>query len=102
MASNEIEWHPGAIVEAEQARDWYAARSPFAARGFLLELQAAVRAVSEAPGRWPKYLHGTRRFLFLHRYPFSLVYLEGPPVQVVAVAHERRRPGYWGERTDNG
>jgi plasmid stabilization system protein ParE len=99
VASSELGWHPGAIVEAEEARDWYELRSPLAARGFLLELQAAVRAVSEAPGRWPDHLHGTRRCLFLHRYPFSLVYVAGPPVQVVAVAHERRRPGYWRERT---
>jgi hypothetical protein len=32
----------------DETRDWYAQRSPFAARGFLLELTDAVQAVVEA------------------------------------------------------
>jgi hypothetical protein len=33
------------------------------------------------------------------RYPFSLVYiLRGDDVEIVAVAHGRRRPGYWRSR----
>ena len=98
MASNELEWHPEAVVEAEEARTWYEARSPLAARGFLLELQSAVNPVLEAPDRWPRFLHGTRRCVFSHRYPYSLVYLLGPPTVVVAVAHDKRRPGYWRAR----
>jgi hypothetical protein len=39
VASNELIWHPEAIVDAEDARSWYADRSPFAARGFLLALE---------------------------------------------------------------
>jgi plasmid stabilization system protein ParE len=98
VASSELEWHPEAIDEAEEARDWYASRSPLAARGFLLELQAAAKAVHESPERWPKHRHGTRRCLFFHRYPYSLVYVLGPPVQVVAVVHDKRRPSYWRKR----
>ena len=33
------------------------------------------------------------------RYPFTLVYLlRGDGIEVVAVAHGRRRPGYWRSR----
>lgn len=95
MASSDLTWHPEALAEAEAARDWYTARSPLAARGFLRELEAAVHGVAEAPERWPQYLHGTRRFVFLRHYPFALVYRLGPPIQVVAVAHTKRRPGFW-------
>lgn len=98
MATNDLKWHPDAVAEAEEARDWYAARSPLAARGFLLELESAVNAVCEAPVRWPPYLHGTRRLVFPHRYPFSLVYRPGPPIEIIAVAHSRRRPGFWRRR----
>lgn len=98
MDSSELNWHPEALAEAEAARDWYAARSPLAARGFLRELEAAAGAVREAPARWPQYLHGTQRFVFSHHYPFSLIYRAGPPVQVVAVAHSKRRPGFWYSR----
>jgi hypothetical protein len=35
----------------------------------------------------------------LHRYPFSIIYrIEVERVLIVAVAHERRRPGYWKTR----
>jgi plasmid stabilization system protein ParE len=98
VVSNDLKWHPDAVAEAEEARDWYAARSPLAARGFLLELESAVEAVREAPSRWPSYLHGSRRFVFSHRYPFSLVYRLGPSIEVIAVAHSRRRPGFWRRR----
>jgi toxin ParE1/3/4 len=52
----------------------------------------------QAPQRWPKYLHGTRRFV-LHRFPFSITYLDDPDVlSVIAVAHGKRTPGYWKQR----
>lgn len=91
-------WHPEALSDAEGARDWYAERSPLAARGFLLELEAAIKAVAEAPERWPVHLHGCRRYLFSHRYPYALVYRTQPAVQIVAVAHLKRRPGFWRSR----
>jgi plasmid stabilization system protein ParE len=42
-----------------------------------------------------------RRFrkMFLHRFPLSIVYVErGEEIVIVAVAHQRRRPGYWRRR----
>jgi hypothetical protein len=37
--------------------------------------------------------------LAARRFPFHLVYVEEPAgVPVVAVAHDRRRPGYWRRR----
>ncbi|MBI2994403.1 MAG: hypothetical protein HYY48_09565 [Gammaproteobacteria bacterium] len=53
MASNEPHWHPEAILDAQDARNWYAERSPFAARGFLLPLDDAMAAVLGTPQRWP-------------------------------------------------
>jgi len=35
----------------------------------------------------------------LHRFPFSIVYLDDPEVlTIVAVAHAKRKPGYWRRR----
>ncbi len=54
-----------------------------------------MEEVSQAPQRWPKYLHGTRRFV-MQRFPFSVVYLDDPDlVTIIAVAHSKRKPGYW-------
>jgi plasmid stabilization system protein ParE len=95
---SEPQWHPDAILDAELARNWYAERSPFAARGFLLALDAAVSAVANAPNRWPERSHGCRHYPFSSRYPFSLVYRVGAGIEFVAVAHHRRHPDYWSVR----
>ena len=93
-----VEVHPEAVAEAEAAKLWYEARSHKAAHGFLAELDRAIEQISNAPDRWPNYLHGTRRFL-LRRYPFSIVYRQvGNSIDLVAVAHARRKPGYWASR----
>jgi plasmid stabilization system protein ParE len=98
VASSELIWHPAALAEAEEARDWYAARSPMAARGFLLALEEAVNAVAEAPERWPKHRYGCRRHVFPNRYPYTLIYRFAADLEIVAVAHQKRRPGYWKHR----
>lgn len=98
MASSEVRWHPHALREAEAARDWYAERSPFAARGFLLALEDALESVAEAPERYPLKSFGCRHCVFPSRYPFTLFYRLVPYVEIVAVAHQRRRPEYWRDR----
>lgn len=90
-----LRFHPGAEEEAQQARSWYAERSASAADAFLAELDAAMSAISEAPLRWPRIHGGYRRFP-LRNFPFGIVYaVRADCVEVMAVAHDRRRPGYW-------
>jgi toxin ParE1/3/4 len=90
--------HPEAWDEIEGADQWYLERSVDASTGFITSVSDALDMISDAPERWPKYLHGTRR-LVLQRFPFSIVYLVEPKiVNVVAIAHSKRRPGYWRRR----
>ena len=94
----EVRFHPAAAEEAEAAYRWYRERSPSASSAFLAALERAVLLISEAPERPASYLHATRRVL-LRRFPFMIVYrVAGDEVQVIAVAHGRRRPGYWRAR----
>jgi plasmid stabilization system protein ParE len=87
-----------AWLELEAANDWYRKRSEDASAAFLLEVYEAFESISQAPHRWPKYLHGTRRYLLRH-FPFSIVYLNDPEfVTIAAVAHNKRKPGYWQKR----
>ena len=93
-----IELHPEAIAEARAAREWYQERSPTAANAFIRELDHAIEQIAEFPQRWPSYRHGTRRFLLDH-FPFSVVYREQQQrIEVLPIAHARRRPGYWKPR----
>jgi plasmid stabilization system protein ParE len=69
-----------------------------AARGFLLALDQGIKAILEAPERWPKHRYGCRRYVFPNQYPYTLIYRLTPGVEIVAVAHQKRRPGYWRHR----
>ena len=96
----ELEYLDEAIEEAEAAARWYAERSSSAASGFANEVDTAIAAIEQNPNAWPSYDHGTRHYL-LRRYPFSVVYrLESERILIVAVAHGRRRPGYWKPRLE--
>ncbi len=98
MAEGIIEFHPAALEEAEAARDWYAERSLVASKAFVSELIHAVEQLAEAPDRWPHYEAGTRRYVF-PRFPFSLIYrILDKKIQIVAVAHVKRKPEYWKDR----
>lgn len=93
-----LEFHPAASDEVEAAHRWYAERSPIAASRFLEELDVAVDRIQSEPGAGPTYLHGTRCHLLRH-FPYLVVYwVTEQSIQVVAVAHGRRRPGYWKSR----
>jgi plasmid stabilization system protein ParE len=98
MTSKRVEFHEAAVQEYEAAFDWYFERSKEAASRFASEVEMAVGIIARAPQRWPLSVNGTRRFL-LWRFPFAVIYREQPSaIQVLAIAHAHRRPGYWKER----
>jgi hypothetical protein len=62
---------------------------------FAVEVERALAVIGENPRAWPGWPDASeeleiRRFL-LSRFPFALAYR----VIVLAVAHAKRRPGYW-------
>jgi plasmid stabilization system protein ParE len=96
----ELHFDPAALDELVGAVDWYAARSDRAASMFTIEFGRAVLRLRESPLRWPTHQQGTRR-IRLRRFPFAIVYrvVGLDELQVIAVTHLHRRPGYWRDRT---
>jgi plasmid stabilization system protein ParE len=94
-----IDFHPAASEEAEAVHRWYSERSPIAGVRFREELDAAVAQIQADPERGGPYLHGTRCYL-MRRFPYLVVYHRSSEelIEVVAVAHGRRRQGYWKAR----
>lgn len=94
-----LELHEEAGAEYDGAFDWYLERSPDAALKFDSEVDRAFREIAQAPRRWASGAYQTRRFL-LRKFPFVLIYRErtGGDIQIVAVAHTSRKPGYWKKR----
>jgi len=95
MAVKLLQIHPAALAEFKSAVAWYRERNQTAAVNFVTEVDRAIDLVAASPGRWPSGEHGTRKFV-LQRFPFAVIYREKESVvQVLAIAHGHRRPGYW-------
>ncbi len=95
----EVSFLPAAEADYRDAFVWYQDRSPQAADGFEAAIEVALRAIGDAPERWP-LCDDRHRFYGLRRYPFSIVFrVEDDAVLVVAVAHSRREANYWQDRT---
>jgi plasmid stabilization system protein ParE len=91
-------FHPAAQQEMFAAHEWYIRQGQQAADGFYEELLPAFDRIQQLPELYPPGLHGSQR-LVLSRYPFSIVYRELlEQIQVIAIAHAKRRPGYWAGR----
>lgn len=93
--------HPDVYDELEFARKWYAEKSVDLGNEFLDEINFALNVIQAAPEIWPVcvWVPGTRRFL-VHRFPFGVFYrLTENNIQVLAVGHLHRIPGYWKSRS---
>jgi plasmid stabilization system protein ParE len=86
---------PEAEAEINEAAERFLEYSVSAALHFAHELRAARDRVAESPQIGPRHLRGSRRMLFTE-LPYMLVYHDdSDEIIVVAVAHQRRKPGYW-------
>jgi len=92
--------HPEALDELEADALWYDERDPELGYGLFDEATRAATEAAEAPLMWqlfpgvPPELEVRRRVL--RRFPYVLAFkVYGEELVVIAVAHARRRPGYW-------
>jgi toxin ParE2 len=98
--SKPYHFHPEAWQDVESANDWYRQRNPEASIRFLAAVYEALEDIARWPQAWPDHLHGTRKFV-LQGFPYAVIYREKEStVQILAVAHGHRRPGYWEDRAE--
>jgi hypothetical protein len=90
--------HPEAVVEARNARRRYARLDPVVGHRFAVAYDDVIDRIAQSPDRWPAYPHarGDYRWCRFHRFPFAGIYEVFPQVvHVLAIAADRREPGYW-------
>jgi len=91
--------HPEARSEASAATTWYRTRSRDAARDFASAVRAGVQSIRERPAVWARWKGSDVRRKVLRQFPYSIFYIvENDDVVIVAIAHHKRRPGYWRPR----
>jgi plasmid stabilization system protein ParE len=86
----------GAEQDYAESLRWYAERGKAAAEGFEAEFERALDAIAAGPETYP-CCDDRHHFYLLRRYPFQIIYRATSDVEwlIVAVAHTKRRPGYW-------
>ena len=86
--------------ELREETRFYAARAQGLGRSLRDEVQAVLNLLSEVPLAGQEQ-HAGVRGIPIRRFPFTIFYRpEASRVYVLAVAHQRREPGYWLERLD--
>jgi plasmid stabilization system protein ParE len=89
-------------AEAEEATRWYELQRAGLGLEFLKAVDAALARIEENPkigARLFGFEDVNIRHVFVRRFPYKVVYLElADRIEVLAVAHDRRRPAYWLER----
>ena len=84
--------------EMNEAASFYESQVVGLGEKFLDEVNECVERILERP-KIGRRLRGDIRRLLVTRFPYSVVYAtQGETAVVVAVAHLRRRPGYWVRR----
>jgi len=91
---------PDAEAELQSAAIWYEGKR----RGLGIELIAVVdrafESILENPEACPVWRpNRPYRKLLLERFPYVVFFsIDAATVEIVAVAHAKRRPGYWLDR----
>lgn len=93
-----VGYHPLADQELSAAALFYHRQALGLGGEFLDEVEHVEQFLVAFPlaGR---PLRGTIRRLALRRFPYDLIYeVQADQLWVLAVAHQRRKPGYWATR----
>lgn len=92
--------HPSVNDELHETAKFYAERADQAlGLAFIAEFERALNFLTHNPELGAIW-RGTARRFPLRRFPYNLVYQIKPEeLRIIALAHQRRRPGYWKNRS---
>jgi len=95
-----IDFLPAADQEMIEAARYYQSLSTGLGDDYLAEVEHAVQSIALSPQTWP-ILEGDLRRRLIKRFPFGILYrIEPEKILIVAVAHLRKKPGYWKKRVN--
>jgi len=93
-----IDFLPAADQEMIEAARYYQSLSSGLGDDYLDEVERAVWSIKTSPQTWP-VLEGAFRRRLVRRFPFGIIYrIEPDKILIIAVAHLRKKPGYWKKR----
>ena len=94
-----VRFHDDARIEFIEEVAYYEGVQRGLGERFRVSVEAAVALAVALPHAGSSHRFGTRR-VFPMRFPYAVVYVAQPAeIVVFAVAHFKRKPGYWRDRT---
>jgi toxin ParE1/3/4 len=95
-----VEFHPEAEAELDEAVAYYEAGRKGVGLRLQAEVEQAVAVIQSDPERHAFQPRLGCRKVCLKRFPYNVYYLElADRIRIVAVAHHKRRLGYWTGRS---
>lgn len=95
-----VTFDPDAQAEFLAAIKYYEECQPGLGYRFRLFVESAVQSISENPFCY-RVLHAPFRRCLLQKFPYSIIFsIESDYLLIIAVAHVKRKPGYWHERRE--
>ena len=97
-----VEYLPAAEEEFLREIEFLEGRSRGLGRRFIGEVHKAEGLIAQFPLSAPEVAPGIRKYV-LRTFQYSLFYSPQPDhVLILAVAHHKRRPNYWKDRSMSG
>ena len=92
-----IAWHPEALAEADAGAACYRERRSVLALRFLNSLDEVLDRITLNPRIYREVEPGIRKCR-MKTFPYAIVYRCDKTIEILAVMHIRRQPGYWRDR----
>jgi toxin ParE1/3/4 len=94
-----ITFHPEAQMERLEAVAYYKLQRLELGRNYEVVFNDALIRVHTYPDRYKIELQPNIRKLSLDKFPYNIIYRQiENQIEVLAVAHQSRRPNYWHNR----
>ncbi len=98
-----FDFHPEARAELFADGDWYDEREFGLGERFEVAVRVAIDSAVDSPDAWAVWPgwkgEPVVRSKGVRDFPYRVVYfVQGDLLRIVAVAHAKRRPGYWRKR----
>jgi toxin ParE1/3/4 len=96
----DVVFHPEAKKELDQGASYYEERRPGLGVDFLTEVEAATLQIQQSPQSFSFFPGSESRRCLVDRFPYLIIFQEEEGfIWIQAVAHGKRRPGYWKDRS---
>ena len=93
-------FHAEAEAEFRAAIAYYEQQRAGLGGEFRAAVEAAVEEIRRTPQAFAPHGNQGARKRLVRRFPYTIFYVElDEAIWVAAVAHQRRRPGYWASRS---